>query len=63
MPEGRYETPEDLLKRAAESFRQESAGIQIQARPLTEGEKARVTKIESAVELINQALDELGAGD
>ena len=65
MSEARYDTatnesPEDLLNRAAETLRQESASIQIQGRPLTEEEKSRVKKIESAVELINQALAQLG---
>ena len=63
MSEVRYDTnesPEDLLKRAAESLRQESASIQIQGRALTEKEMTRVKNIEAAVELINQALAQLG---
>ena len=65
MSEARYDTAtnesaEDLLRRAAESLQQESARIQIQGRALTEEEMTRVKKIESAVELINQALAQLG---
>ena len=65
MSEARYDTatnesPENLLKRAAESLRQESASIQVKMQTLTEEEKARVKKIEAAVELIDQALTELG---
>ena len=65
MSEARYDTatnerPEDLLKRAAETLQQESASIQIQGRALTEEEMSRVKKIESAVELINQELAQLG---
>ena len=65
MSEARYNTatnerPEDLLRRAAETLQQESASIQIQGRALTEEEMSRVKKIESAVELINQALAQLG---
>jgi hypothetical protein len=66
MSEARYdratnESSEDLLKRALESLQQESASIQIQGRALTEEEMSRVKKIESAVELINQALAQLGS--
>jgi hypothetical protein len=45
--------------RAAQSLQQESADIQIQGRALTEEEMTRVKKIESAVELINQAFAQL----
>ena len=65
MSEARYDTatnesPENLLQRAAESLRQESARIQVKMQALTEEEKARVKKIEAAVELIDQALAQLG---
>jgi len=63
MSEAAYETnesAEDLLKRAAQSLQLESAHIQIQGRALTEEEMTRVKKIESAVELINQAFAQLG---
>lgn len=64
MSEARYDTatnesPESLLQRAAESLRQESARIQVKMQALTEEEKARVQKIEAAVELIDQALAQL----
>lgn len=64
MSEARYDTatnesPGDLLKRASQNLQQESASIQIQGRALTEEEMTRVKKIESAVELINQALAQL----
>ena len=54
------ESPENLLQRAAESLRQESASIQVKMQALTEEEKARVKKIEAAVQLIDQALAQLG---
>ena len=63
MSEARYDTnesAENLLQRAAESLRQESASIQVKMQALTEEEKARVKKIEAAVPLIDQALAELG---
>lgn len=65
MSEARYENDanegaEDLLRRATTSLQQESARIQVQGRALTEEEMTRVKKIESAVELINQALAQLG---
>ncbi|HEX7772449.1 MAG TPA: hypothetical protein VF435_08500 [Pyrinomonadaceae bacterium] len=64
MSEARYDTStnesaEKLLQRAAESLRQESASIQVKMQALTEEEKARVKKIEAAVQLIDQALAEL----
>ena len=61
MSEASYdESAENLLQRAAESLRQESAHIQVKMQALTEEEKARVKKIEAAVESIDQALAELG---
>ena len=65
MSEARYDTatnesPENLIQRAAESLRQESAHIQVKMQALTEEEKTRVKKIEAAVELIDQALAQLG---
>lgn len=65
MSEARYDTAtnesaENLLQRAVESLRQESASIQVKMQALTEEEKARVKKIEAAVPLIDQALAELG---
>lgn len=68
MPETKFQTEtedtaEKLLERALESLRQESGRIQIQAKALTDEEKARLTKIESAVELIDQALGKLGRSE
>ena len=65
MSEARYDTatnesPEDLLQRAAEALQQESGSIQKQMHALTEEEMTRVKKIEAALELINQALAQLG---
>ena len=48
--------PEELLGRAIESLRQETASIQIQGRPLFEQEKARIAQIDAAVESIDKAL-------
>ena len=65
MSEARYDTatnesPEDLLQRAAETLQQESGNIQKQMHALTEEEMTRLKKIEAALELINQALAQLG---
>jgi len=60
MSEARYESPEDLLQRAAKNLQQESGNIQKQMHALTEEEMTRVKKIGAALELINQALAQLG---
>lgn len=53
----------DLLKQAREELQQESNGIQIQGRALTDKELRRVRKIGRAVDLIDQALNELGGDE
>lgn len=53
----------DLLNRAREELKQESHQIQIQGRALSDNEKRRVEKIGRAVDLINQALNELGGDE
>ena len=53
----------DLLKQAREELQQESSGIQIQGRALTDKEIRRVRKIGRAVDLIDQALNELGGDE
>jgi hypothetical protein len=57
------ESAEELLNRAVQKLQQESAGIQIQGRALTNQEQARIKQIQAVVELINQALKELAAGE
>ena len=59
MSEARYDTaakesPEDLLKRAAENLQQESGSIQKQMHALSEEEMSRVKKI-AALELIKSS--------
>jgi hypothetical protein len=56
------ESPEELLNRAVKNLEQESAGIQIQGRPLTPQEQTRVESIGKAVEIINQAIKVLAEG-
>ena len=57
------ESAEELLNRAVQKLQQESASIQIQGRPLTDEEQARIKQIEAAGKLINQALEELAASE
>jgi len=53
----------DVLKQVREELQQESNGIQIQGRALTDKEMRRVRKIGRAVDLIDQALNELGGDE
>lgn len=53
----------DLLEEARRELEQESNRIQIQGRALTDTELRRVQRIGRVVDLINQALGELGGDE
>lgn len=53
----------ELLVKARERLKQESNGLQTKGRPLTEKEKNRIDIAGRAVDLINQAINELGGDE
>lgn len=53
----------ELLVKARERLKQKSNSLQTKGRPLTEKEKNRVDIAGRAVDLINQAISELGGDE